>query len=90
MPTRCARLQLPTPAPRPTPAHRASGCSRQSATARRLRRSFRRLMGAKMPGGGGEEASGEEGSLRLVGFEDAAESDAAMALLEHLRESTER
>ena len=41
-------------------------------------------------GPGGEEASGEEGSLRLVGFEDAAESDAAMALLEHLRESTER
>ena len=41
-------------------------------------------------GSGGEEASGEEGSLRLVGFEDAAESDAAMALLEHLRESTER
>ena len=44
----------------------------------------------RVAGPGGEEASGEEGSLRLVGFEDAAESDAAMALLEHLRESTER
>ena len=48
------------------------------------------LMRVAGPGPGGEEASGEEGSLRLVGFEDAAESDAAMALLEHLRESTER
>ena len=32
----------------------------------------------------------QQRALRLVGFEDAAESDAAMALLEHLRESTER